>query len=176
MGPLFCWYSIRAFRSNTFYTQMMMNWVLAEKAYWSDLDGRYASMFTWGVDVTGKVYGSAAGDCPQSAYCVSSVRNTQSNDDTWSAAIMSGFLGPIPPGSLRDEIAQEVEWLYEQNVCAYEKSYQDGTTSKVLWRCSVNPSYSNWHANRPTGVDFSTMVFGYASLFLRPDFWDLYSL
>jgi len=173
--PQFCWYTIRAFRDNTYYSQMMENWLQAERAYWTDLDGRYDTMYTWGKNVTGKVYGSAAGDCPQSAYCVSQVGNTERNDDTWSAAIMAGFLGPIT-GTLRDQVNQDIDWLYENDACTYEKTYKDGSTSKVLWRCSVHPNYSNWKANRPTSVDFGTMIFGYATNFLQPEFWDMYSI
>ena len=35
---------------------------------------------------------------------------------------------------------------------------------------------TDWVANRPTGVDFATLIFGYASNFLPEDFWDNYSV
>ena len=68
--PQFAWYTTKKFRENPHYVQMMENWLQAEKAYWSTLGGRYETMTTWGKDVTGRVYGSAAGDCPNAGYCV----------------------------------------------------------------------------------------------------------
>ena len=173
--PQFAWYTLKDWRSNPFNVQMMENWLLAEKSYWSDCGGRYDSMTTWGKDVTGRVYGSSAGDCPNNGYCVLDVGGTKSGKDTWSAAIMGGFIGAVS-GSLRDEVNDDIDWLYENEVCTYTKTTNSGVSSTVLWRCSVDVDNSDWVADRPTGVDFATMIFGYATNFLPENFFDTYAV
>ena len=103
------------------------------------------------------------------------VDNTEDGDDTWSAAIMGGFIGAVS-GELRDQVNADIAWLYENEVCTYTKELDDGSSPTVLWRCSVDPEYSDWQADRPTGGDFATLIFGYASNFLPENFWDLYSV
>ena len=88
---------------------------------------------------------------------------------------MGGFIGAVS-GSLRDEVNNDIAWLYDNEVCTYTKTTSGGVSSKVLWRCSVDPDNSDWVADRPTGVDFATLIFGYASNFLPEDFWDNYSV
>jgi len=168
--PLFCRFATGSFKSNPYYQNMMVNWLAAERAYWrTDI---YEEMYTWGKNVTGRVFGGGAGDCPRAAYCVLKIKATASGDHTWSAAIMAGFLGLDLTGDVHNELLEDIEWLYENDVCTYKKTFQDGTVSKVLWRCSVHPNHSDWKADRPTSVDFATMVFGYSSIFLPTDFWD----
>ena len=124
--------------------------------------------------MTGRVFGSAAGDCPQNGYCVLAVGNTQGGDDTFSTAIMGGFLATAD-GAVRQKINDDLQWMYDNDVCAYDKPFSDGSTAKVLWRCSVSPGYSDWKANRPTGVDYATMLFGYATNFLPEGFYEQYN-
>ena len=95
--------------------------------------------------------------------------------DTWSAAIMGGFIGAVS-GSLRDQVNSDIDWLYENEVCTYTKVFADNSNATVLWRCSVDPATSDWRADRPTGVDFATLIWGYASNFLPENFWDTYSV
>jgi len=87
-----------------------------------------------------------------------------------------GVLGDAASRRCGTGSSDDADYSYENGVCTYEKTYADGSRSRVPWRCSVGPAYSEWLADRHTSVDFTTMVFGYASNFVRPYFWDLYSM
>ena len=85
-----------------------------------------------------------------------------------SAAIMAGFL-PAAEASLRTQINEQLAWLYENDVCAYEVALPGGARPKILWRCSVR--LSDWRAPSVDSIDFSTMILGLATNFLPPDFY-----
>ena len=157
----------------------MADWLKAEKLYWTSLNGRYPNGLTsHGKNVTGRVYGTAAGQCPRQGYCVTSILNTKYNDDTYSFAVMTGFLGAVT-GNLRKELNDDIQWLWDNDVCMIKKKYPDETgipDGKIGWRCSVAKGYENWQSSGATGVDYGTTVMGYGSNFMRQDFFDLYSL
>ena len=61
------------------------------------------------------MWGAGAGPCP-TGYCVEKI-NSQGTDLIVSAAIMAGFLPNADTAQLREEINQQLEWMYEQQVC-----------------------------------------------------------
>jgi len=79
------------------------------------------------VQVAGKVWGAGAGPAP-SGYGVERING--SADLVISAAIMAGFLPAAPTEAIREEINQQLDWLYTNNVCAYPV-IQGGVTRKV---------------------------------------------
>merc|ERR1712107_165058 len=89
-----------------------------------------------------------------------------------SAAIMAGFLPAAPTEAIREEINQQLDWLYTNNVCAYPV-IQGGVTAKILWRCSVR--LPDWRSPNVDSIDFSTFVHGYSTNFLPADFYKTYS-
>ena len=113
-----------------------------------------------------------------SGYSVQQVKRVEP-DYTFSVPIMAGFLGSRASeldNELDNEINQNINYLYENDICNYGKTYQDGSRTRVLWRCSI--SSPEWRANRPTSVDFSSMVFGYALNFLEggDEFFERYAV
>ena len=91
-----------------------------------------------------------------------------------SAAIMAGFLpAAAEDASLRAQINEQLSWLYENDVCAYEVALPGGARPKILWRCSVR--LPDWRAPSVDSIDFSTMILGLATNFLPPDFYLSYS-
>ena len=75
-------------------------------------------------DIRGRGWGTGAGDSP-TGYYVERIEQKNSQN-IWSAANMAGFMG-IP--SLRSEIEQNLEWLYENNI-TYTKQVIDGSKIK----------------------------------------------
>merc|ERR1711948_39533 len=154
-----------------------VQWLSAERKYWQDpLKGKddAKKYFTWGVDVTNRVFGAGSGDCPETEYCVLQIRNTAKGKHTWSAPIMAGFLSANLPKAEYDKLLNDIDWLYNNDICTYEKTFDDGSVSKVLWRCSVHPDHSDWKADIVRSIDFGPMVFGYYSTGLSEDFWNKY--
>lgn len=163
--PQFCYYLSRGFRENEYYKdEMLINWLNADLKYWSlALD---ESSQIWGQPVYGKVWGAGAGPGP-SGYSVERIDG--SPDLIISAAIMAGFL---PVANNRESINNQLEWMYTNEVCAYETELPDGRKPKILWRCSVR--LPDWRAPSVDSIDFSTMILGYATNFLPEFFYNTY--
>ena len=75
-------------------------------------------------DVKGRGWGTGAGDSP-TGYYVERIEQKNSQN-IWSAANMAGFMGV---DSLRSEIEQNLEWLYDRNI-TYTKQVIDGSQIK----------------------------------------------
>ena len=58
-----------------------------------------------------------------------------SNDLIISAAIMAGFLPAADTEELRQEINDQLETMYINDICAYEVTLQSGGEAKIIWRC-----------------------------------------
>ena len=99
-------------------------------------------------------------------------RIDDSPDLVISAAIMAGFL-PAANESMRIQINDQLAWLYNNNVCAYETPLPDGSRPKILWRCSVR--LPEWRAPSVDSIDFSTMILGLATNLLPQDFYLSYA-
>ena len=74
---------------------------------------------------------------------------------------------------LKEVINEQLEWLYTNEVCAYETRLPDGNKPKILWRCSVR--LPDWRVPSVDSIDFSTMILGYATNFLSDDFYLTYA-
>merc|ERR1719348_1887981 len=165
--PQFNYFLARGYQQNTFYSSMASAWLAADMKYWSLAVGPGSTI--WGADVQGKVWGAGAGPAP-SGYGVERING--STDLVISAAIMAGFLPAAPTKELREEINQQLDWLYTNDVCAYPVT-QGGKTAKILWRCSVR--LPNWRSGSVDSIDFSTFVHGYSTNFLPANFYQTYS-
>ena len=75
-------------------------------------------------DIKGRGWGTGAGDSP-TGYYVERIEQKNSQN-IWSAVNMAGFMGVE---SLRSEIEQNLEWLYENNI-TYTKQVIDGSKIK----------------------------------------------
>ena len=146
---------------------MASSWLAADMKYWSLALGPGSTI--WGADVQGRVWGAGAGPSP-SGYGVERIDG--SADLVISAAIMAGFL-PAADDELKQTINSQLDWLYDNNVCAYEARLADGSTPKILWRCSVR--IPDWRAPSVDSIDFSTMILGYATNFLPEGFYTRYA-
>lgn len=164
--PQFNYYLTRGCQTNPFQLQLLNNWLMADRLFWSNT--LPANSTIWGVDVAGRVWGAGAGPAP-SGYGVE--RIDDSKDLVISAAIMAGFL-PAADAELREEMNSELEWLYTNDVCTYPVT-QGGSTSKILWRCSVR--LPTWRSPSVDSIDFSTFILGYSTNFLPADFYQTYS-
>ena len=70
---------------------------------------------------------------------------------------------------MKESINTQLEWLYTNNVCAYETELEDGTKRKILWRCSVR--LPDWRCPSMDSIDYSTMILGLATNFLPEQFY-----
>jgi len=165
--PQFNYYLTRGCQTNPFQLQLISDWMQADKLFWSTALPSDATI--WGSQVAGKVWGAGAGPAP-SGYGVERING--SADLVISAAIMAGFLPAAPTEAIREEINQQLDWLYTNNVCAYPV-IQGGVTRKILWRCSVR--LPDWRSPNVDSIDFSTFVHGYSTNFLPADFYKTYS-
>ena len=164
----------KGFNQNPYYkTEMLPNWLNADKSFWrNSVEANITPFEVWGQNVENKVFGCGAGDSPNGGYTIQEI-NDVAPDYTFSIPIMAGFLG-LNDDCLNREVKYNLDWLYENGVCSYTKNYVDGTAANVLWRCSV--SDSQWTADRPTSVDFTFMVMGYAIEYLGDDFYENYAI
>merc|ERR1712223_567862 len=112
--PQFNYYLTRGCQTNPFQLQLISDWMQADKLFWSTALPSDATI--WGSEVAGKVWGAGAGPAP-SGYGVERING--SADLVISAAIMAGFLPAAPTEAIREEINQQLDWLYTNNVCAY---------------------------------------------------------
>ena len=162
--PQFNYYLSRGYQSNQFYRDLNTRWLKADRLYWSLTLNESSTI--WGVPVLNRTWGAGAGPCP-TGYCVEKINNNQ-GDLIISAAIMAGFLPSADTEELREEINSQLEWMYENDVCAYPVS-----PYKILWRCSVKKS--DWRSPSVDSIDFSTMILGYATNFLPDNFYNDYA-
>jgi len=165
--PQFNYYLTRGCQTNAFQLKLLSDWLQADKLFWSTALPGDATI--WGAEVAGRVWGAGAGPAP-SGYGVERING--SADLVISAAIMAGFLPAAPTEELREEINQQLDWLYTNDVCAYPVT-QGGKTAKILWRCSVR--LPNWRSGSVDSIDFSTFVHGYSTNFLPANFYQTYS-
>ena len=139
--PQFNWFLARGYQDNSFYREMNTRWLKADKLFWSNtltdtstIWGTPVRNRSWQLDKPtnlivemlshltdyyyyyyARVWGAGAGPCP-TGYCVEKINN-QGTDLIISAAIMAGFLPNADTAQLREEINQQLEWMYEQQVC-----------------------------------------------------------
>lgn len=166
--PQFCWFLSRSFHDNLYYSQtMFQNWLHADIKFW-DL-ALTSSSTIWGKPVKGKVWGSGAGPYP-GGY------NADKIDDdstlTFSAAIMAGFLGAADH-DLQVNITAQLQYLYDNELCAYKSDLPSGRNAKILWRCSVKQP--TWRATTADSIDLSSLILGYATLYLPENFYAKYA-
>ena len=163
--PQFNYYLAKGYQNNQYYADMNTRWLKADKLFWS-LKLKESSTI-WGTPVLNRTWGAGAGPCPPpNWYCVD--RIAKSDDLVVSAAIMAGFLPNADTPELKQEINSQLEWMYENDVCAYPVS-----PYKILWRCSVKKS--DWRSPSVDSIDFSTMILGYATNFLPDNFYNDYA-
>lgn len=171
--------------------QLLSDWLDADMAFWAKALPDDAEV--WGVPgVKGQVWGCGAGMAP-SGYSDGFVeriddsdselyhveRIDDSDDLVFSAAIMAGFVGVAKATNvtLQQEINGQLQWLYDNDVCAYTKALptSSGTTEtvKVLWRCSV--AQPDWRAASADSTNFATMLLGYSENWLPDGYYSTYA-
>lgn len=137
--PQFCYYLCHPYAANTQYMQYMNNAMQADKKWWTSTSG--IAPYEWGL---------GAGSDP-SGYHANRINDNAGK--VVSPHIISGFI-PINPAAKADLLS-----LYNANKGVYTLP---GTSHKILWRYSVNNA--TWKANEVQGIDFSSMLFGLATL------------
>lgn len=167
--PQFCWFQTKGFHSNPYYAEKLFPaWMEADMLYWDTL--LTDETVVWGKRVKGKVFGCGAGQGKSNGYTVNRIAGPE--EAIFSAAIMAGFLGAADAAG-RKQINVQLLWLYDNNVCVYEKELSTGMRLKVPWRCSINNS--EWRSPAADSIDFSTFVLGYAVNFLPEGFYSTYA-
>lgn len=170
--PQFCFFLCRGFHSNRYYSRTLLPaWLKADQSYFSSMVN--SSSRVWGVPVQGRVFGAGAGQCP-SGYCVDRIAETP-DKLVFSTAIMAGFLSaaPSPSDPVHLGIVRQLTWLYEHDVCVYNKQLGAHGVVKVMWRCSL--AEPEWRAPAADSIDYSTFVLGYALRFLPPGWYSTYA-
>lgn len=138
--PQFCYYMCNPYSASTQYMTYMNNSMQADKKWWSFTSG--IGLYEWGL---------GAGSDPSTGYHADRIDDNANK--IVSPHIISGFI-PINSAAKDDLVS-----MYNANKGVYTLP---GSTDKILWRYSI--TNSSWRAPEVQGVDFSTMLFGLASL------------
>ena len=118
------------------------------KLFWLKALGSSGTI--WGNLVQNITWGAGAGIGP-SGYSVEKIDS--SSDLIISGAIMAGFLPFADTDQLRKEINDQLETMYNDNICAYQVkiifiniivlnsvlkvTLPSGDQTKIIWRCSA---------------------------------------
>ena len=113
--PLFNAYLSKGYLNNQYYMDLNTRWLKADKLFWYNTLGSSGTI--WGTKVQNITWGAGAGMGP-SGYSVEKIES--SSDLIISAAIMAGFLPFADTDQLREEINEQLETMYTQNICAYQ--------------------------------------------------------
>lgn len=139
---LFPYYMVNMFSKSAEYQGYLENAYKADKR-WSELTEK-TKAYEWG---------NGAGASPEGyGYHADAINDNQSL--TISPHIISGFL-PINPSGSQDLLA-----LYRNKKGLYH--LQSDPSKEILWRYSVEDLI--WRANSIQGIDYSTFLFGLATL------------
>ncbi|MBB5637418.1 hypothetical protein HDF26_000273 [Pedobacter cryoconitis] len=137
--PQFCYYLCKPYSANPAYMGYMKSSMLADKKWWGTISG--TAVYEWGL---------GAGSDPSGYHA----NRIQDNDGkVVSPHIIGGFI-PVEATVKNDLIN-----MYKANKGIYTLP---GTAYQILWRYSVKDPA--WRANEVQGIDYSTMLFGLASL------------
>jgi hypothetical protein len=134
---------------------------LPDMAYWASILN--ASSEVWGHPAEGRIWGCGAGPSP-GTYGVDAIGHAVIS----SPHIMAGFLDGAN-ATLTTTIKSQLAWMRSSGACMYTKTFADESTARVPWRCSITEA--DWRADSADVIDFSTMVLGYASIFLPEGFY-----
>lgn len=139
---LFPYYMVNMFSQSDDYKIYTENAYKADKI-WSEQTGK-TQPYEWG---------NGAGASPEGyGYHADAINNNQSL--TISPHIISGFL-PVNPSGYQDLLD-----LYTNQKGIY--TLQSDSSKEILWRYSIEDP--QWKANSIQGIDYSTFLFGLATL------------
>ncbi|KIO78734.1 hypothetical protein TH53_01115 [Pedobacter lusitanus] len=137
--PQFCYYLCQPYSASPVYMNYMKNSMLADKLWWITAGG--TAVYEWGL---------GAGSDP-AGYQANRINDNAGK--VVSPHIAGGFI-PVNAEAKNDLVS-----LYRANKGVYTLP---GTTDQILWRYSVKDPA--WRANEVQGIDYSTMLFGLATL------------
>jgi Secretion system C-terminal sorting domain len=152
--PQFCYYFVSDFKNDTAYMNYFRDWLTIDKDFCTRSGATNAN--DWGL---------GAGEIPGGGYSADRVEGNPNN--IVSPHIIAGFI-PINAANSKATLT----YLYNNNRGTYTIP---GTTRKVLWRYKRgNPGQD---ANYIQAIDYSTMLFGLASLteHLGPNWFSTYN-
>lgn len=139
--PQFCYYFVSYFKGNANYMNYFGDWLTIDKTFCTNSGA--TNVNDWGL---------GAGEIPGGGYSADKVEGNP--DNIVSPHIIAGFI-PINVANSKNTLTN----LYNANRGTYTIP---GTTKKVLWRYKRgNPAQD---ANYIQAIDYSTMLFGLASL------------
>lgn len=168
-GPLFNHYMTKGFHKNTYYSKVLIpNWRLADMAYWDSILNSTSEV--WGHKAKGRLWGCGAGAGKIINATLSGLYGVDQIGNAMIASphIMAGFLDGSN-SSLAATIKGQLAWMRRTGACMYSKTLGDNRSAYVPWRCSIVDPH--WRALFVDSIDFSTMVLGYASIFLPKGFY-----
>ncbi len=147
----FPFYLCHYFTTNSSYLQFFENARQADSLWWAN--EQIGDFFHWGL--------GAGSSNLSGGYHPDAINNNATH--IYSPHIISGFL----PSNPNDTIS--LLELYKEGESIYTLPAPE--SNEILWRKSLDSL--NFNANEVSGVDFSTMIFGLASLpeFLGVDFF-----
>ncbi|GAA3561223.1 carbohydrate-binding protein [Snuella lapsa] len=150
---LFNFYMCNYFKNSTDYMNYFVNAYNADKQWWVD---NSSPSYSWGHGAGVDLNGYKADKINDNA------------DKIVSPHIIAGFL-PINNNGKNDLLAQ-----FNNNKGVY--SLPDDPNKKILWRYSL--SNTSWAGNSVQGIDYSTFLYGLASLpeYLGPNFFNTYNV
>lgn len=140
--PQFCYYFVSYYKSNTDYMNFHRDWLTIDKDY--SFRSGATDRNEWGL---------GAGEIPGGGYSADKVESN--TNGIVSPHIIAGFI-PINATGSKDNL----KYLYDNNKGVY--SLPSNTSKKVLWR--YIRTNSTQQADYIQAIDYSTMLFGLASL------------
>lgn len=115
------------------------------------------------VNLYQRLYGLGSGSSP-TGYGSQSVGVF--GDIVMSTPVMAGYMFDK---DFRTEINYNLEFLYENDVCTYEKTDRDGKQNKLLWRCSImKPA---WRSTSVETTDYAPFLLGFSQNWLPDGFY-----
>lgn len=150
--PQFCYYLCQPFRSNPEYISYLENAREADSLWWANRS--FIASAIWGL---------GAGSANFSfGYNADAINSNPSN--IYSPHIIGGFL-PVHEAGKENLLRL---WLDGDS----KYKLPGSGNHQILWRKSLNDP--QWNAGEVQGIDYSTMLFGLASLpeFLGPEFFE----
>lgn len=154
--PQFCYYLCNYYKNNTSYMSYFSNSMNSDKLYCQNTG---FNSYEWGL---------GAGDIPGGGYSADAVENNPNK--IVSPHIIAGFI-PVSSQSKTNLLS-----LYNNGIGSAVYSLDSDPSKKVLWRYRQNST--NLRASYIQAIDFSTMVFGLASLpeYLGGNWFNMYNV
>jgi hypothetical protein len=173
----FNYYYVNYFKKNQNYMNFMNNARRADQYWWDNHPSITSATYEWGLGA-GEHPVYTQGDKTIWGYLACTIKDDYTHMEGNPIGVVSPHIiaGFIPLQNIKNQCVNDLIDIYNNE--PYSIYTIPNTTREVLWRYSKDINFDNeWEAPYIQSVDFSTMLFGLASLpeFLGHDFFSTYN-